>query len=127
MKAKELRIGNYALDPSEENDIVQLVAIYPDETMEWDGWNGFTSLKMEPIPLDRKWLKKFGFKKEKKNSNNYFSGNFEFMIQDDIDSFHYFLHAEETGVKFWITEIQYVHQLQNLYFALTGQELRPLN
>ena len=129
MEANELRIGNYGLNPIDNNDIVQLVAIYPDETTQWDGSNGFTptSIGMKPIPLTEDWLKRFGFRKYKKNSNNYFSGNSEFMVQDDINSFHFFLHAEETGIKFWITEIQYVHQLQNLYFALTGDELKIIN
>lgn len=80
-----------------------------------------------PIPLDEEWLVKFGFKKR---SN----------IDDDLDS----IYESEIGYCITIKNGRYnfqfpslyageisivsVHQLQNLYFALTeGNELLLLN
>ena len=71
--------------------------------------------KIEPIPLTEEWLLKFGFEKNK-NSDLYFRlNNYEYFIENGIIDNGY-SRMNEISVK-------YVHQLQNLYFALTGKEL----
>jgi hypothetical protein len=64
----------------------------------------------EPIPLTEEWLLKFGFKKSSwgwiKNGVNIQKG-FTLAFSSNKNSI----------------EIKHLHQLQNLYFALTGQEL----
>lgn len=73
----------------------------------------------EPIPLTEQWLLDFGFifgmeiqdfvkGKYKYVEIDVLKGNFS-----DIGVFYY-------SIK---TQIKYVHQLQNLYFALTNQQL----
>ncbi|WP_223559578.1 hypothetical protein [Chryseobacterium lathyri] len=78
----------------------------------------------EPIELTEEWLLKFGFEIEKSNSHCIaFNENYEHELQLDKEF--------ETKENCWnITKygggyrlIYYVHQLQNLYFALTGEEL----
>ena len=107
MDAKELRIGNYVNKHGNLN-IIDGIAI------------GFISTsiggaifqnKIEPILLTEEWLLKFGFYK----SN----------VTARID-----LYPEDDGVYFYFNidpakrvKIEYVHQLQTLFFALTGEEL----
>jgi hypothetical protein len=120
MKANELRIGNYGLNPIDNNNIVQLVAIYPDETTqwEWDGYDGFTStsIAMKPIPLTEDWLKRFAQKQYSYTTFyiekvGWLELNGDVWNVDFVDGYT-------------IAQIKYVHQLQNLYFALTGEELK---
>lgn len=76
-----------------------------------------------PIRLTEEWLLKFGFEKEFNNSN----GKWQFFISKDgsnviIEKFN------EQWIFIWELNfvgrpIGFVHELQNIYFALTGKEL----
>ena len=112
MKANELRIGNYyygdVLFPSEYNVITanDLVELDSDPLDDY----------YQPLPLTEEWLLKFGFKK----SDNY--GNDEYRL-DGYSYFRgsfYISDCDECGES---VEINFVHELQNLYFALTKKEL----
>lgn len=106
MKAQQLRIGNYIWNQSQEVavrvDIRILNDVYYYNKVNKDhGW--------EPIPLTEKWLKNLGFKKGRKGF--WFQGGVEYNPKKfDLSFFGY-------------VEIKHVHQLQNLYFALTGEDL----
>ena len=76
---------------------------------------------IEPIPLTEEWLLSLGFNKCKSYSGDehtidYTSGFAYINSFDDTISFR------GKGTANW-DRIKYVHQLQNLYFALTGNEL----
>lgn len=93
---------------------------------------------IEPIPLTEEWLLKFGFEKGKHAwfSKKYFTDCDEYAevmkidynisskrlaIYDAIeetDMVNILSHPIYTGKK-----VLYIHQLQNLFFALTGEEL----
>jgi hypothetical protein len=74
---------------------------------------------LNPIPLTEDILLKCGFKKIGTNFENGFlilhgnlkTGTFDFLLNIPNES------------KYNVTVIQHLHQLQNLYFALTNQEL----
>ena len=76
------------------------------------------SFHFKPIPLTEEWLLKFGFFKYnnayvlEKPSENIM--NFKFSIWNDFT-----YNSSEFPV-----ELKYVHQLQNLHFALTGTHLK---
>jgi hypothetical protein len=119
IKANELRIGNLVLIDGEESEIHGgLIADF--ETDCFDG-------KIEPIPLNEEWLIKFGFERR------VFAQRNEYILIIDIDNQKHFIEFafprnEKIQVimyydKCFYKHIKYVHQLQNLYFALTGQEL----
>ena len=86
----------------------------------------FDSIKdidhLQPIELTEEWLLKFGFKRV----GNYVGIGFNPRMSIQ---FHDGNSAEcditQTGqmISFRHGHIKYVHQLQNLYFALTGEEL----
>jgi hypothetical protein len=71
----------------------------------------------EPIPITEEWLIKFGFEK-----NSYWFKDDNMLRFGLIDNkLHCSIGNDENG--FLYNRINYIHQLQNLYFALTGQEL----
>ena len=99
MKASELRIGNSIM---QDGDFV-FVTWWRLELIENN------KIEYKPIPLTEEWLFKFGFEKAYETCYQYkdFILNDKFIMMD-ID----------------ITiQLKYVHQLQNLYHALTGEEL----
>lgn len=125
MKANELRIGNYIFD----NEIVGSIT----KTCIWnENENIILFDEIEPIHLTEEWLIKFGFLKQEYRylTKYYFYLN---LLSHGEISFH---NTEKgfkidlgttTGYHVGTTNIKYVHQLQNLYFALTGEELTIKN
>ena len=105
MKASELRICNYVTEEG------RLILIH-------DGFGIDHAHNYEPIEITEEWLLKFGFEKL---YDEYF-----ISIFNDIDVRYYY----NTSGSVWKFEldgnrllIKYIHQLQNLYYALTRQEL----
>lgn len=125
MKASELRIGNWI--KSQFGGIQQAVDVMCDgiNTLKHEGINYEF---IEPIPLTEEWLLKFGFQKDDNGCywvnllTHYFelekSDCFWFPVYAQIPEFS---HEKEQRVS--LNCIEHVHQLQNLYFALTGEEL----
>jgi len=73
-------------------------------------------LEAEPIPLTEEWLIKFGFVREGMLTMRL--GEFTCYCEEDyIDNFCL------GDIELFDVIPKYVHQLQNLYFALTGEEL----
>ena len=118
----ELRIGNLVkwydvskvLELHSEKNKFDNVYIECEESFEWTEYN-----KLEPIPLTEKWLLKFRFEKSKRFELGELKPCYViFSLAVMIRHNSFFVD--------WIggnTELKYVHQLQNLYFALTGAEL----
>jgi hypothetical protein len=109
MKANELRIGNYY------NQFTYIHQVNGDIISELEkAPQG--QLWCKPIPLTEEWLLRMGFEK----SDNY--GNDEYRL-DGYSYFRgsfYISDCDECGES---VEINFVHELQNLYFALTKKEL----
>lgn len=112
MEARELRIGN----------LVWL----SDKQKVWEILDGHEIDKCDespfsqPIPLTEEWLLKLGFEKDThthKWSLPFNLQKVECSFEIDNKFTRYF------QPDFMATDIIYVHQLQNLYYALTGQEL----
>ena len=110
----ELRIGNYITDIySSKNAYFEIVIIGEDTTKYGAGFCSYYS-HIKPIPLTEKWLLDFGFENKEENWEKSDSNLWDFLIILDYESFMY---------SYSKLEIKHVHQLQNLYFALTGEEL----
>ena len=106
MEAKELRIGNYVMgetDPSERvtETTIEILA--------------FIKL-FKPIPLTEEWLLIFGFK------NGVIKDNKVGVLEVKLNGYTW-IGGEHSEHGYEPKEIKHVHQLQNLYFALTGNEL----
>jgi hypothetical protein len=109
MEAKELRIGNYASN-GENVMLVDCHTIY-DNTVIFNG--------LKSIPLTEEWLLKFGFKKGTIENDNWAFTIFFYDIWRVI-------YKEKKGygsADVYLENFWSVHQLQNLYFALTNKEL----
>jgi hypothetical protein len=120
MKALELRIGNYIQVPfgDEEPWVRSVDTIYYYSIMTENGRHCFEH-QFDFVPLTKEWLVKFGFEKIEEDE-------FEIEILSNRISVNISHWTYQIGYSIYWTneiEIQHVHQLQNLYFALTGQEL----
>ena len=130
MKASELRIGNYVtdefydsfksifeVDSINEKGINLLIEDDGNWTELAERWIGceYDFNDLHGIPLTEQWLIDFGFKKI---NGKYFKVGFQLKGNKVIDDIGY--HFKREGLSI---EISYVHQLQNLYHSLTGEEL----
>jgi hypothetical protein len=115
MKAEELRFGNLVLN--NDFDIVTEIK---------EGWQiDSCDVYYKPIPLTEEWLIKFGFKC---NGWNYDFKNYVFHAQGKNKKGEFFnteFGIKNNGITFNISyNLEFVHQLQNLYFALTNKKLK---
>ena len=124
MKASELRIGNL-VDVIEFKNVEVLGVSMNNIGLKVDS-STFLSVdinEINPIPLTEEWLLKLGFKYKKWDDHFIIkNGNYFNSIKKYDDGWHYNT-DESDATCYYLTTIQYVHQLQNLYFALTGEEL----
>ena len=131
MKRNELRIGNLVDLGNRIAKIIEIsnlscVVVDLEETQ--DTIEDYERTK--PIPLTEEWLYKFGFKDIDKGDhdyNTYTDSNHDYYLQIDVrkkDGKYSILDNSFDDLRdFSMVDISYVHQLQNLYFALTGEEL----
>jgi len=72
----------------------------------------------KPIPLTEEWLLKLGFERMPTNSEyDYKLDDFHLNVDPDLENGYW---VDGLGL---MKSIQYVHQLQNLYKALSNEEL----
>ncbi len=132
MKAHELRIGNYVIFGNNANSTTEeIVAInntdWFDEGkkywLETKNLEGELLNDFQPILLTEEWLLKFGFK---------YCGDYFYSIKTGVawttlevcpDCCRIIVFNKKKLTFVELKYHKYVHQLQNLYFALTGQEL----
>ena len=108
MKANELRIGNII------NHITGEITVKSDD---------FEHIEKDPceymdVELTEDWLIRFGYDKYGLNSFYIYNG---FFVEWDKKTNKWDCYRNPD---LDICSIKYVHQLQNLYFALTGDELK---
>lgn len=130
MEVKELRIGNliqlYRKPEDQEKTAHIVFDVYRDNENYYvgleDGFYVNIDKGIEPIPITEKWLDRLGFEYGDicdlgVRSNGQITYSFGTAYMCDMF---------ETGCGFK-AKCEYVHQLQNLYFALTGEELEIKN
>ena len=94
--------------------------IFLDHTKSIRTYSQFDEF-IEPIPLTEDWLLKMGFKIQGRRISKDW---FYLWYDDEKIIFALAEMQEETGA---YLIINYIHQLQNLYFSLTGKELQLTN
>ena len=132
MEVKELRVGNWvnytAHDLNDEGQVYSIeqhgnLGNYVISIDVGSSRYTFTTEQINPTPLTEDWLKKFGFVYER---------GFWQHTRDKLfcnDSYY-----NDKGIYFYLglwndinatplRYLKYVHELQNLYFALIGEEL----
>jgi hypothetical protein len=109
MEAKELRINNYV-----KTDIhgIGIVSALSDLDLLYSrNYNSLPMKYIKPIPLTEEWLVWFGFEKA---LNGWWSDNELWSYKNG----KFYL-----GANIYLSDATFVHQLQNLYFALNNEEL----
>lgn len=110
MEANELRIGNYVMW---QNTLIHIEThnLF-NRTLQ-----KINEDRCNPVPLTEEWLLKFGFISDEIT----FELN-GFMLGQYKDNHFYYLPTNQINLRHK-NQIKYVHQLQNLYFALSGKEI----
>ena len=111
MKANELRIGNWIRASVTKKEFTASVREINYLQTKPDVFEG--------IPITSEWLGKLGF--EDKDSVFYCRYNKEICLVDDENDGRYVV---SDGGNELLNPVIYVHQLQNLYFALYQSELQ---
>ena len=118
---KELRKGNIVFSQA-QNKPAPVAGILPEKCIT-EGGTGEEWEKVLPVPLDEEWLKTYDFIPyiRKDMPQTRFFKN-KIILSQHKNYYSYFVNGGVGGDTFY-TNIKYVHQLQNLYFFLTAQEL----
>lgn len=103
MKLQELRIGNFVYDTKGEINTVCVETFVK------------FNHQIQPIPLTEEWFLKFGFEKSLL-VDWYSNGIIAIKINGDMV-------VVDLDRSTFSVNCKNVHQLQNLYFAITGEEL----
>jgi hypothetical protein len=148
--ANELRIGNLVLDDTSENIMIVSRIESADHT-EWNSGDQYNIRCLQfgtretyydgnfkPIPLTEEWLLKLGLFKITKKEDLWgndeigvydFNGKIRcsdfFITSNTLKDFTLYVATIDDGMESAesLNNIIYVHQLQNLYFCLCGEEL----
>lgn len=123
MKASELRIGNFTFWAGKHRQIEEILK---DSVYYPNVYVGAPVEDIEPIPLTPKILEKAGF----------YRLNYGWIVDNGAKNEHGdTIHGDDTfgifdhsfgkcdDLRYGKVKITHLHQLQNLYFALTGEEL----
>ena len=141
MRASELRIGN--LLQSDTNKIIKIVGVVKKDIYYYHNKKNLyvlelNNLNFQPIPLTEEWLLKMGFEKSQEQwyTIKYFTdcdlATEQMAISYNLSSNRcaVFDAIEETDIVnilsypiYTSKRVLYVHTLQNVFFALTGEEL----
>lgn len=135
METKDLRIGNLVYRITEDFDNLKIKKVIEwtdsiwgriSECLEYYEW-------FEPIPLTEEWLVKFGFHPNPKNTMPniqmpYYVKKGVMLFYNESDKTNFLAgFGEMRSGKYYAVSfrwINHIHELQNLYFALTGEELK---
>ena len=121
LSSQELRIGNYVEYGGVINKVYLLSHLYFQvESTDIPTFTANKNRAAQPIPLTEEWLFKFGFKKVKSDYEEAETWDFYFgILYFDMAN-----NSVKINGQYCLFNIpEHVHQLQNLYFALTGEEL----
>ena len=124
MKANELRIGNLVYRTNKQTKEKLLIELTASCILDISANGENSSFIYKPIPLTEEILLKYGF----------VSGGAKqllFITLDKKDECYLYLNPLGKGIAIdqngkecsFEIEFKYVHQLQNIFFALTNEEL----
>ena len=126
LSARELRLGNLV----EYKGTVQAIKSISEDGVEsiWkkgDDLCVHEAAEANGIPITEEWLLDIGFEKNENSFDEEWSID-GFDIHKHGDKYPLAVRGTEECthlVQFFAHQTKYVHQLQNLYFTITGEEL----
>lgn len=128
MEANELRIGNFVTGLQLGDTIITTVKNFYEYGIT--NHNGFRCdyEYIHPIPLTEEWLLKFGFKEGSANITmgytitSYLHPSGVYLTYHTHNGMGYESNGDN-DIRYGLKRLKYVHQLQNLFFALESNEL----
>ena len=136
MKPQDLRIGNLVtinqtalhFDGSGESESIFEIGEIRTDLVYFKGFHtGEYCSSLQPMPLTEGWLLTLGFTIEVgKHGVYYMHSIFKgFRVwKSDITSCWVIGRKQfDNNLTYWIADLKYVHQLQNIFYSLTGEEL----
>lgn len=121
LKSTELRIGNWINTPEGQKKFTSsmMFGMYNTEVLSVEQFDS----RYKPIPLTEDLLINLG---AKKYNSIYFITLFKLKAEIHLENFDDIIvpSIKSDYLDLILDEIKYVHQLQNLYFALTSEELK---
>lgn len=120
MKVQDLRVGNLL---TYNNKDFKVLEIHQGKIKAQSnkGIVEFNLSELQPVILTEQRLIEWGFTKSEITKGKYYVEDYlEFTIEDndwDNPSLNIFIDGK------YITCVEFVHELQNLYYALTNEEL----
>ena len=129
MEPTELRIGNFIQYNSPDHSICFDLVVginYSDDfhvhMVELHGRTPININGISPIPITPEWLERLGFEWDI-YYQGYCDGNYIVNIRENGTISFAYGKRRHDEMQF-LPYIKYVHQLQNLYHAITGNELK---
>lgn len=128
IKANELRIGNLVLQDGKMKSVNYIDAAFVYKFVSFKGEefnadNLYADRECDPIPLTEEILLKCGFKKSPICGAYYIDVDDELQIYVGTTKRISLINKLDEDEHYSIIQVHSLHQLQNLYFALTGEEL----
>jgi len=131
IKANELRVGNLLILDDDQKSTIKVESFFLNDGVwfiEWAKVEGGGSIEgcdtmneFMTIPLTPEWLERCGFSKVA-------NGLALMVLEGYVEISSLFTGFPLTfsidGNRMPLHHVQYVHQLQNLFFSLTGEELQ---
>ena len=114
MKASDLRIGNY-LNGKQGHVIITEIRTNNSVKILDNTSSFYVGTCLQPIELTKNWLSYLGFMTD---DIEWWNGLISLGIYKDG-----LFYCPTESISYRLSKIEYVHQLQNLHFALTGEEL----
>lgn len=147
MEVKDLRIGNYvSLNKKQRDELwinneicadkyyysVDVIYGSGEIVLKLDAEDiDFDIKDIQPIPLTEEWLLKLGFEEKGDNKEESYFLLYGFHLENRAnDKFSLNINKEDFGcwwIDQYLKELKYVHQLQNIFFCITGEELTIKN
>ncbi len=122
MQATELRLNNLLIYGDEIVPVMGMENSNNNLLVKIDSDTAIDHRNLKPIALTAEWLQRLGFKEAYRSSSrirfdlpNYCRYDFDLDSNKILQGFLYFGNY---------IKCNYLHQLQNIYFTLTGEELK---
>ena len=126
MKANELRIGNYVLDDEKNTVMIEQISgdnihLFTQVSRRTEKGNRLIySSNIFPIPLTEEILLKCGFEKNNEYQYLFCQNKFGYSLNEKTIALEEY---KNIFLRVRTVPVEFLHQLQNLYFALAGEEL----
>lgn len=119
----ELRVGNLLTTIKgtkhykRELEVENIIYNNPNIDESLTLLNGYETHEIKPIPLDDEIMERLGF------TSKWTKGVFGVATTSEHSDYVFYQECEENGIAYFPKPLKYVHELQNMYYALTGEEL----